>query len=94
MLEFKTDSDGTVHLTGTFDAAQAGRAEEFFNSITSSCTVDCGELNYISSAGLGVLIATHKRLADKGGTLKLTNLSRHVRELFRYTGLDKVFDIS
>ena len=94
MLEFRTDPDGTIHLEGTFDAAQARRAREFFESVTSSCTVDCTELTYISSAGLGVLIFTHQRLADQGCSLKLANLSRHIAELFRYTGLDKVFDIS
>jgi anti-anti-sigma factor len=94
MLEFRKDADGTVYLTGTFDAAQAERAREFFESITSSCTVDCRDLTYISSAGLGVLIFTHQRLTDQGCGLKLTNLSRHIGELFRYTGLDKVFDIS
>ena len=94
MLEIKTDPDGTIHLIGTLDAAQAERAQEHLGSITTSVTIDCQDLSYISSAGLGVFIATHKRLSDQGESLALKNVSSHIRELLRYTGLDKVFHIS
>jgi anti-anti-sigma factor len=48
---------------------------------------------YISSAGLGVFIATQRRLADSGHTLKFRNLNRHISELFRIAGLHAIFDI-
>jgi anti-sigma B factor antagonist len=94
MLEITTDPNGTLHLIGTLDASQAELAQKHLDAIVSSLTVDCGDLNYISSAGLGVFIATHKRLSDRGEKLTLINVTSHIRELLRYTGLDKVFQIN
>jgi anti-anti-sigma factor len=47
-------------------------------------------LDYISSAGISVLLRAHKRLSEQGQTLKFTNLSRRVRTVFQYAGLDTV----
>jgi anti-sigma B factor antagonist len=50
-------------------------------------------LEYISSAGLGVLLRTQKRLLQSGGGLRLVNPSRHIRDIFRYSGFDRIFQI-
>ena len=51
-------------------------------------------LEYISSAGLGVLLKTHKRLVGADGALKLINVSEHINDIFGYSGFDKLFDIT
>ena len=93
MLRITISENGEVQLSGRFDASQVDKATARFNKITKSCTVNFAELEYISSAGLGVLLATQKRLGESGHRLKLVNLNKHIRDVFRYAGFDKVFEI-
>jgi len=93
MFEMTRSEDGTIRLKGRFDAAQVEKHAAAFEGIASSCILDLSELDYISSAGLGVLFATHKRLTDAGGALKLVNLKPYIRELFDIAGFDRVFAI-
>jgi len=94
MLEISTSDDGTIRLRGRFDAAQVEGAAPVFDRVRDSCTVDCSELSYISSAGLGLLFATQRRLVDAGKGLRLANLNPHIREVFRIAGFDRVFEIA
>jgi len=89
----KNGEDGTVSLHGRFDASQVAKAQEVFGQIDKSCVIDFAHLEYISSAGLGVLLATQKRLGDQGQGLKLINMSKLVRDVFRYSRLDTIFEI-
>jgi anti-sigma B factor antagonist len=61
--------------------------------VESTTTVDFGELRYISSAGLGLLLATQKRLIDSGSRLEIANMSPHIRDIFTIAGFDFLFDI-
>ena len=56
-------------------------------------TVDCSGLEYISSAGLGVLLKTQKRLLASGGKLRLSGVNRHLQDIFGYSGFDQLFEI-
>jgi anti-anti-sigma factor len=93
MLQISLDDAGAVVMEGRLDAAQAPRAQEFLDQVTGRCVIDMDRLEYISSAGLGVLLRTHKRLMGAGGGLKLVNVSRHIDDIFTYSGFDKLFDI-
>ena len=93
MFEAELQNNNDIKLTGRFDASQVGNAKEVFNSVTSSCEVDFTNLEYISSAGLSVLLVTQKRLSESENSLKLTNMNKHIRDVFRYAGFDTVFEI-
>ena len=93
MFEITRDANGTVHLHGRFDAAQIANAKEVLSLVDDSCVVDFAQLSYISSAGLGLLFATQKRLVDQGRALTLTKLNPHIREVFRIAGFDNIFQI-
>jgi len=80
-------------LSGRFDASQAVKAETFMAALTESRIVDLGDLQYVSSAGLGVLLATQKRLMGAGHALKLVNVKGHVREVLHYSGFEQIFEI-
>ena len=56
-------------------------------------TLDCSGLEYISSAGLGVLLKTQKRLVAAGGKLRLAGVNRHLQDIFGYSGFDQLFEI-
>lgn len=93
MFEILLAADGTVVMEGRLDAAQAVKALSFLDKVEGQCVLDIGKLEYISSAGLGVLLKTHKRLMGAGNGIKLINVSHHVHDIFRYSGFDKLFEI-
>ncbi len=93
MFDIKTNENGEVVLSGRFDGAQAEKAKTIFDSVTATTSVDFKDLVYISSAGLGVLMATQKRLSEKGHKLKLKNVSGHIREIFKIARYDLIFEI-
>ena len=93
MFEITRNANGTVYLHGRLDAAQVANAKEVLSLVDESCVVDFAGLSYISSAGLGLLFATQKRVVDRGGALTLTNLNPHIREVFRIAGFDNIFKI-
>jgi anti-anti-sigma factor len=94
MFEIKQNENGSISLHGRLDASQVDKARAVFNQVEESCEVDFAELSYISSAGLGVLFGTQKKLVDGGGGLTLTNLSPHIREIFQIAGFDNIFEIA
>ena len=93
MLEIDFGDSGDVVVSGRLDAANAGRAQEFLDRLPGPCIVDMAQLEYISSAGLGVLLKTHKRLMSVEGGLKLVNVNKNIIDVFRYSGFDKLFVI-
>jgi len=93
MLEIKIGAQGEIVLSGRFDASQAVPAETFMAALTESRDVDLANLEYISSLGLGVLLATQKRLMASGHRLKLVNVRGHVREILHYSGFERIFEI-
>lgn len=58
-----------------------------------SLTLDFKELEYISSAGLRVLIATNKELNKREVPLIITNVNETIKEIFRMSGFDKILKI-
>ena len=91
MFDIALAEDGSVTLAGRFDAAQADKAKGLLETITGPCVIDMQDLDYISSAGLGILLATYKRLDDHGHTVVLRNMNNHIKRIFQISGLDKVF---
>ena len=93
MFEIRAGDQGMLRLSGRLDAAEAEAAGEELWAIHNSLRLDCSELDYISSAGIGVLIELYKRLQRSGHTLTLVNLLPRVRNIFRYAGLEQLLNI-
>jgi anti-anti-sigma factor len=93
MFEIELADDGSVTVEGRLDAAQAVKAQTFLDNVDGQCVLDLTKLQYISSAGLGVLLKTHKRLMGSGSGVKLINVNHHIHDIFRYSGFDKLFEI-
>ena len=93
MFEIKDGGEGRVSLSGRFDASQTEKARSVLNRVNGSLVIDFGQLDYISSAGLGVLLGAQKRLGETGSSLKLVNMNQHIREIFRIAGFDRIFEI-
>lgn len=93
MLDISVGSSGEIILSGRFDAAQTEKAREVFLNLTEAKVVDFSRLDYISSAGLGVLLAAQKRLSERGKGLRLINVNGHIRDVFHFSGFDQIFEI-
>jgi anti-anti-sigma factor len=91
MFDIDFNEKGEVVVSGRLDAAHASRAQAFLDRVEGGCVVDMGSLEYISSAGLGVLLSTHKRLMSARQGLELVNVNPHINDIFRYSGFDKLF---
>ena len=103
MFEISHGDAGVVVFQGRLDAAQCAKAQAFLDAIDAPKVLDFAKLEYISSAGLGVLLKTQKRVMGSSGRLKLTRTrggsmrlvgkDDRVLKVFSITGLDKVFEI-
>lgn len=93
MLAIDFGPNGDVVIAGRLDAAQSPAAQAFLDKVEGIVTLDCSGLEYISSAGLGVLLKTQKRLLGSAGKLRLSGVNRHLQDIFVYSGFDKIFEI-
>ena len=93
MLAIDFGADGTVVINGRLDAAQCPVAQSFLDRVDGTVTLDCAGLEYVSSAGLGVLLKTQKRLKASSGKLRLVGVNRHLQDIFQYSGFDQIFEI-
>jgi anti-sigma B factor antagonist len=93
MFSIGVNSMGTIVMTGRFDASQTDRAREVLSRLNDSAIVDFGGLEYISSAGLGVLLATQQRLHKEGKKIKLVKMNSMIRDVFKIARFDLIFEI-
>ncbi len=90
----KSDDGFIIKLAGHIDSTNAGAVEEEFNSIRAqekpeSIIVDCEDLEYLSSAGLRIILRLRKSISE----LSLVNVSPDVYEVFEMTGFTEMVDI-
>jgi anti-sigma B factor antagonist len=93
MFEIRVGEQGEVVLAGRLDAAQCDKALQFLDAVPAPRVIDLAGLEYISSAGLGVLLKTQKRVMAGGHGLRLVNANKHIRDIFKYAGFDRIFEI-
>ena len=85
----------TLALEGRLDTLTAPELEQFVNANLEGLTAlifDFAKLEYVSSAGLRVLLMAHKTMATKG-SMKIINVSEIVREVFDVTGFSDILNI-
>lgn len=86
-----------VQLDGNLDTNTAPDAQAHFDGLADGghtlIVVDFGTLNYISSAGLRVLLATAKKLKGMGGQLRMFGLNDTVHEVFEISGFSTIFSV-
>ncbi len=93
MLEIRVQEGNAVIVSGRLDASQAVRAGQVLDTVHGSAQIDMKGLDYISSAGIGVLVKTQLRLQAAGHQLKLVNVQPRVKAVFHYAGLEDFFGI-
>ncbi|NIV18855.1 MAG: anti-sigma factor antagonist [Woeseiaceae bacterium] len=93
MFEIDFGEGGAIVCRGRLDAAQSDKAEAFLGELQEASVVDFEHLEYISSAGLAILLKTQKRLSESGAALKIVNVNKHIHDIFRYSGFTSIFEI-
>lgn len=100
-MEFSQEKAGDVtivKLVGRLDSASAAAAEESFAATLTGgaprLAVDLSQLEYISSAGLRVLLVVGRKVQQADGKLVLFGLVPNVREVFAISGFDKILSLA
>jgi len=87
----------TISLDGELDASSSVLLDEELSKpeimLFSRILIDCENLNYISSAGLGVFISHLQRFEDAQIKLIFFNMQEKVRNVFEILGLDLLMTI-
>lgn len=92
----KTSDKLTLSIGGRLDTTTAPELEK---AITNQCEdvtaleVDMANLDYISSAGLRVLLTAKKRMDAANGTLTVTHVCDEIKDVFDMTGFVDILDI-
>ena len=92
----KNETELTVFLEGRLESSAALKLESFLNDERDGVErliFDMDKLNYISSAGLRVLLSVNKELKSKGGAMKLINVDNNVEDVLMITGFRRTFAI-
>ncbi len=102
MNEFKISlrESGKIHvmeLKGYLDAHTAPNLEEAFQKLVGAkkfnILVNCKDLAYISSAGLGVFMAFIEDIRTSGGDIKMSNMTPKVYNIFDLLGFPMLYEI-
>jgi anti-sigma B factor antagonist len=102
MADFKInhrEGDGVnvIELKGYLDAHTAPELESAFQRLLNerkfNIIVNCKDLAYISSAGLGVFMAYIEDVRKNKGDIKLTNMSSKVYNVFDLLGFPLLYEI-
>ncbi len=93
----KAENVNIVALKGRLDAGTSGSLEEALTALVDAgeakALVDCRELDYISSAGLRVLLAAAKQFKKLNGSIALSALNPNVKQVFEISGFTSIFPI-
>ena len=95
MTKTQNGTELTIALEGRLDTTTAPELEQALKQDlegATALTLDFSRLDYISSAGLRVLLSAHKALARKGG-MKVTHVNEIVNEVFEVTGFSDILTI-
>ena len=84
-LQGRLDTTAAVEVTPEFQKLNQYAAGQL--------VIDCGELKYISSSGLRLLLTLRKEVAAKNGKLQIRNMSEDILQIFKITGFISLFEI-
>ena len=98
-MEISTRTSNDIHIVaiaGSLDSTTSPEAQKALDTVLASATkvaLDFSRLDYISSAGLRVLLGAAKRLKASGGTLSMFGLNQSVREVFEISGFSAILTV-
>ena len=86
-----------LHCGGSLDADSVAGfkklAYDLVNDGSTRFVIDCTNLSFIDSMGLGVLISLLRRVRQREGDVKVASLTDEVKTIFEITRLHRLFDV-
>ena len=85
----------TLEITGRLDTTTAPNLESVINELfddTKELIFDMSDVEYISSAGIRVLMGAYKKMNFAQGKIRIEKANDMVREVFEMTGLSEMLD--
>lgn len=97
-IEVKQQGDIQVmHCGGSLDADTVSAFKKVAYDLVGGgalrFVIDCSNLTFIDSMGLGVLISLLRRVRQRNGDVKVAALSEEVKTIFEITRLHRLFDV-
>ncbi len=91
------DNFKIIGITGRLDSITSSKLEgwvdEFLSSIEGNIIMDFSQLEYISSAGLRVILNISKKMKPHPYNFSICNAQDHVREVFEISGFDSIIPL-
>jgi anti-sigma B factor antagonist len=95
LREEQTENSVKIFVSGEVDIYTAQTLKERLYSIADTqkldLRIDCRDLNYIESTGLGIFVGALKKAKQYDCKVYIVNLKDNIKKLFTITGLDKIF---
>lgn len=98
-MEVKKNSENGISILTPIGRIDTSTAKIFEEAVMGAINegnkviVQFSQLDYISSAGLRVMLMAQKKISTKQGVLVLTELPANVHEVFKMSGFDKILKI-
>ena len=100
MIDITSRDEGDIKVVvieGKLNTGASPDAEDFINELiddgATKILLNLEDLDFISSTGLRVILATGKRLLAVGGKLVLCNPNQTVADVFRMSGFNQMFSV-
>ncbi len=98
-MQISTRTNNDIHIVaiaGSLDSTTSPEAQKSLDAVLPGArkvVLDFSALDYISSAGLRVLLGAAKHLRASGGTLGMFGLNQSVREVFEISGFSSILSV-
>ncbi|HUQ48373.1 MAG TPA: STAS domain-containing protein [Gemmatimonadaceae bacterium] len=98
-MQISTRTSNDIHIVaigGSLDSATAPEAQKSLDAVVAGAkkvALDFSQLDYISSAGLRVLLGAAKKLRASGGKFGMFGLNQSVKEVFEISGFASILSI-
>ena len=99
-MDIITEEQGAVSIVaieGSLDTATSAQADSFLSDKIDQgarkILIDFEKLDYISSAGLRILLVAAKKMSGEGGDLRLCGLNETVQEVFDISGFGMLLNV-
>ena len=87
----------TATVSGRLDTPAAVKAQQeiapLLENADKQITLDCKDLEYISSSGLRLFLTIRKEATAKGGKVIIEHINDEIKKVFMMTGFFNLFDI-
>ena len=98
IFDVKETNEGMLaNVSGRLDTPAAVKAQQeiipLLENADKEITLDCMDMEYISSSGLRLFLTIRKEAASKGGKVIIKNISDDIKKVFMMTGFFNLFEI-